>query len=133
MSKTAIERFRKSKARFKTSAEAKAYFQGRLKELAVRAGMRVPELLEWAEHTGYDSYVSRTARSLRMSIDAASEIKERTEVWELRVKYRVYFPGGAGAVITTLYKDPMDADAAGRLAVSEQDAEEYSVALKEVK
>jgi hypothetical protein len=137
MPKSLYEQLKAKKPLFKTSAEARAYYKGRLKELSERSGMDVPSLLEWAEHTDRDSYVSRQARKFRNLIDALSEPvkaeKKRDEVWMLRIEYDGESPVEAHTS-TTLYRDPMEADAAGKKALEEDEfARFYSVNVCEVK
>jgi hypothetical protein len=125
------------KTMFETAAEARAYYQGRLAELAVRAGMRVSDLLNWAEHTNYDTYVSRKARSLRMRIDALVD-KEKTRtkqsevVWALQVQYPADWPVPEQTTLT-LYHDPIKADGDGQKALKEERAVKYSVNRMEIK
>ena len=130
-----LARFRSSKPMFKTNAEARAYFKGRLKELSVRAGMRVSELRKWAEHTSTNTYVSRKAHSLSMMLDALNEDSKtkHSEVWVLTIHHGadVAFPRGRNSIY--LYHNPMDAEQAGQNALSEQSGLSYSVDVKEVK
>lgn len=123
------------KTMFETAAEARAYYQGRLKELAVRAGMRVSDLLEWAEHTNYDTYVSRKARSLRMRAEALMDKEKppkQTVVWALQVQYPPDWPLPEKTTLV-LYHDPLEADGDGQKALKDERAEKYSVNRMEIK
>lgn len=125
---------------FDTNKEVAAYYKGRLRELAQRAGKTVPALLVYAEHCHRDSYVTRQARNFNRTIQAAKKIGDNapaaTKAYELIITWPNLDLKTQHSYPTLdksfLYHDPVRADQDGQqsLAVG---ASRYEVRIRDFK